>query len=180
MIFHIFCIVKHEAPSPLSPERAEIGGRAPNTSRGIKITLHKPRSSCTKGRYQTLVIGPAFLEFTRASDRSRGGDLQLPLQGLLCRAVKKIVFVCASFHTMSRNQEQARIGTTFWNVCEGPVKFNCSETDHLRSGEEERRLKQIMRNLCAVTLSQIASLAALHNSLFGATLALRVLSSIII
>ena len=41
---------------------------------------------------------------------------------------------------MSRNQEQARIGTTFWNVCEGPVKFNCSETDHLRSGEETTRV----------------------------------------
>ena len=62
-------------------------------------------------------------------------------KGLLCRAVKKIVFVRAYIRvtTWVTKSARARIGTTFWNTCEGTVKFNCSETDHLGSGEENEK-----------------------------------------
>ena len=97
----------------------------------------------------------------------------------MCRAVKIIMFVCPSIHPCihpSRNRHRAPIGTTFWNICEGPVKFNCSETDHLRSGEEMIRV-WLKTNYAELACRDVESLAALHNSPFGATLALRVLSS---
>ena len=36
---------------------------------------------------------------------------------------------------MSRNRHGSPIGTTFWNVCEGTVKFNCSKQSSFWSGQ---------------------------------------------
>ena len=49
------------------------------------------------------------------------------------------MFVRAYIHPAVTKSPLDRIGTTFWNVCEGTVKFNCSETDQLRSGEGTTR-----------------------------------------
>ena len=58
-----------------------------------------------------------------------------PFRGYCVEQSKKS---CSSVHDYihpsihpSRNEHRAPIGTTFWNICEGPVKFNCSKTDHL-------------------------------------------------
>ena len=68
------------------------------------------------------------------------------------------------------------IGTSFWNVCEGTVKFGGPKTDPFRSRWENERVSMIFELSEITYVSHVWT--ALRNSPSGATLALRVLSSL--
>ena len=93
-------------------------------------------------------------------------------KGLLCRAVKKIVFVRPYVHTCVTKLARARIGTTFWNIPQLMLKFGGPKTDPFRSRREDDCVSMVFELFDVTCGGHVWT--SLRNSPFGATHALRV------